>query len=159
MERIVLIGCAGTGKTTLARSLGLPAIILDEVWPKPLVVKDVPEFRSLVAALHAGERWVSDGNYAVASFDLRLPRATQIVWLEAPRSISLWRTLRRALRAGDPHRLRDFPRVAKFIWGFDRVNRPRIEALIAEHGANVPLVRLRSKNETRDFLGGVAARP
>lgn len=115
---------------------------MDEVWPKPLVVEDVPEFRSLVADLHVGERWVSDGNYAAASFDLRLSRATQIVWLEAPRSISLWRALRRALRGGDPHRLRDYPRVAKFIWGFDRVNRPRIEALIAEHGANVPLLRL-----------------
>lgn len=143
VERIVVIGCAGTGKTTFARSLGLPTIILDDHWPQPLVTEDVPCFRELITELHAGESWVSDGNYAAASFDLRLPRATQIIWLEAPRWVCLWRSLKRVLRKGEAHRLRDWPRVAKFIWNFDRINRPRIEALIREHGPNVPLVRQR----------------
>jgi adenylate kinase family enzyme len=147
-NRIVVLGCAGTGKSTLARSLGLPTIILDEVWPQPLLSEDVPRFRELVEHLHAGEEWVSDGNYAAASFDLRLPRATRIVWLEAPRWLCLWRTLKRAVMPGTDHRLRDYPRVAKFIWNFDRVNRPRIEGLIHEHGPHVPIVHLRNSKAT-----------
>lgn len=141
-NRIVVLGCAGTGKSTFVRSLGLPAIILDEVWPQPLLPEDVPRFRELVEQLHSGEEWVSDGNYAAASFDLRLPRATRIVWLEAPKGLCLLRTLKRALMPRTDHRLRDYPRVATFIWNFDKVNRPRIEALIREHGPHVPIVHL-----------------
>lgn len=153
-QRIVILGCAGTGKSTYARSLGLPIVILDEVWPQPLVPDDVPEFRALVTELHAGDVWISDGNYAAASFDLRLPRATQILWFESPRLVCLWRTLKRALTLGTDHRLRDWPQVAKFIWSFDRVNRPRIEALIKEHGPHLEVIHTTSTEATQTALSG-----
>jgi adenylate kinase family enzyme len=83
MARIVILGCAGSGKTTLARQLGdrtgAPVICLDAIWQPGWDKKDVPAFRTLVKEAHAGDAWISDGNFAVATFDIRLSRATQVI--------------------------------------------------------------------------------
>src|ERR1700685_1163174 len=86
MARIVILGCAGSGKTTLARQLGertgAPVICLDAIWQPHWEAKDLPAFRALPMEAHATDEWISDGNFAVASFDIRLPRATLVIWLE-----------------------------------------------------------------------------
>jgi adenylate kinase family enzyme len=89
MVRVVILGCAGSGKTILARQLGertgAPVICLDAIWQPHWKEKDVPTFRTLVQKAHAGEEWISDDNFALATFDIRLPRATLVIWLERPR--------------------------------------------------------------------------
>ncbi len=157
----MLLGRGGAGKTTLARRLseasGAPHICLDEVWRPEWTRSDVPEFRARVEELHAGSRWISDGNFAAATFDLRLPRATLIVWVEGSRLACSGRALIRALRPGDPHHLAGLPDVWSFIWRFDRVNRPRIERLIAEHGAEAPQRTVRGRREAEAFAEEAAA--
>jgi hypothetical protein len=39
-----------------------------------------------MTAAHAADAWLSDGNYALATFDIRLPRADLIVWYRAAAS-------------------------------------------------------------------------
>lgn len=155
-RRIVVLGCAGTGKTTFSRRLaavtGAPHICLDDIWRPDWGPPEVPAFRALLGETHAAPAWVSDGNFAQASFDLRLPRADLVIWMERPRQVCAARAVLRTLRPGETHRPGDLGKVLRFIWGFDRINRPRIEALRAEHGAHVPVVRLRSDAETADFL-------
>src|SRR4051812_41477304 len=96
-ERIILLGRAGVGKTTLAYRLGdltgAPVICLDAICSPGLTPEDVPVFRDLVAHLHAGESWISDGNFADATFDIRLPRATLIIWLDRPKLVCSWRSI------------------------------------------------------------------
>lgn len=156
MARILLLGNAGTGKTTLARSLGTrtgaPVISLDDLWQPAWTKADLPSFRALVAAAHSAESWISDGNFAAATFDLRLPRADLVLWLERPRSICAWRAVVRTLQSGEPHRAADLPKVLAFIRGFDRINRPLIEAGLVGHGASVPIIRLRTDMEVALFL-------
>jgi len=43
----------------------------------------------------------------------------------------------------------------KFIWRFDRVTWPRIDAARIEHGAAVPTYWLRSRREISEFLGAI----
>lgn len=154
MTRIILLGCAGAGKTTLARRLaavtGAPLIDLDEIWRSR--TQETSEFRETLAALHAGEAWISDGNFAAVTFDLRLPRADRVVWLERPRLVCAWRAVARVFRTGEPHQRGDLLTVLRFIWGFNRRNRPRIEAARAQYGAEIPVVRLRSDREVADFV-------
>jgi adenylate kinase family enzyme len=156
MTRIVVLGCAGAGKSTLARRLaeaaGAPLISLDAIWQEGWGVADVPGFRAILTELHAREAWISDGNFAVASFDIRLPRADLLVWLEPPRWLCLLRATLRVLRPGETHRLRHLPRVLRFIWNFDRVNRPKIEAERAAHAPDAPLLRLRTGREVDALL-------
>jgi adenylate kinase family enzyme len=174
MQRIVIVGSAGTGKSTLARSLGerlnLPVIHLDALNWRPGWQALPPEvFREHLAKAIAGVAWITDGNYALLTFDLRLPRADLFIWVERPRLHCLYRVFRRALRslfstqehlaAGCPERFdRRFWDRLKYILRFNRINRPRIEAARQAHGPHVPVVVLRSDRETAAFLSRVPKR-
>ena len=156
MERIVILGPGGAGKTTLARRIGkltdAPVLCLDAIWKPEWTEANLEEFRSLVKEAHAGERWVSDGNFAVATFDIRLPRATLGIWLDASKRTCAARAIRRVFRKGEPHRIGGLLKVLQFIWWFDRVNRPRIEAALLAHGPHVQVMKLKSEREIEAFL-------
>jgi adenylate kinase family enzyme len=165
-RRIVLLGCAGAGKTTLARRLGevsgAPVISLDDIWRPEWGREDVGRFREILAQAHAGEAWISDGNFAQASFDIRLPRADLVVWLDRPRLACAWRAIGRVFRPGESHQPAALGKVLRFIWNFERINRPLIEAKRLEHGPGAPVVRLRNDREIAGLVamcrrtGGVA---
>ncbi|HZC23491.1 MAG TPA: AAA family ATPase [Candidatus Binatia bacterium] len=156
MARIVILGCAGAGKTTLARQLGermhAPVICLDAIWQSECQGKDVAAFRALLKQAHAGAEWISEGNFAQATFDLRLPRATLVIWLECSRLSCAWRAFHRVFEHSGDHRINDLIKVWTFIWHFDRINRPRIEALRAANGPGVPVRRLTGCREIAAFL-------
>jgi adenylate kinase family enzyme len=170
MQRIVILGCSGTGKSTLARRLGerlrLPVVHLDALfWEPGWVEAERQLFRSRVAHALAGERWISDGNYTSRTADLRLPRADLIVWLDQPLWRRLWRVtwrVARYRRGSRPDMGPDCPErldpvFLRYIWDFDRKARPRIEALIAEHAPATPLLRLRGDRQVAAFLAGLRA--
>ncbi|MGA9393510.1 MAG: hypothetical protein WBV69_23975 [Candidatus Sulfotelmatobacter sp.] len=156
MTRIVILGCAGAGKTTFAKQLGeltgAPVICLDEIWQRQWDDKDVPTFRALIWKAHAGDAWISDGNFALASFDIRLPRATLVIWLEHSRLSCARRAIARVFKRGEAHRFRNLPKALAFIKRFNRINRPRIEALRGIHGSGVPVCRLTGDREVAAFL-------
>ncbi len=156
MARIVILGCAGSGKTFLARQLGeltrARVVSLDAMWHPLWGEKDVPVFRTLVEKEHAGDAWISDGNFALATFDIRLPRATLIIWLERSRLSCTWRAIARVFKRGEAHQIGKLVEVLRFIWNFDRLNRPRIEAARLLHGPAVPVRRLASRRDIAALL-------
>ena len=152
----MLLGCAGAGKTTLARRLGevtgAPVICLDSIWQPGWGPNEVGQFREILTPTHAADAWISDGNFALATFDIRLPRADLVVWLDRPRLHCAWRAITRTFRRGEAHRPSDLLKVMRFIWGFDRINRPRIEAARLRYGAQVPVIHLHGDQDIRAFL-------
>ena len=156
MARIVVLGCAGSGKTTLARQLGertgQPVICLDAIWQPHWEAKDVPAFRTLVEKAHAGDAWISDGNFSLATFDIRLPRATLVIWLQRSKLSCAWRAVTRVFKRGESHRIGKLTEVLAFIWKFDRLNRPLIEATRVSHGPDVPVFRLTGSRDIAAFL-------
>jgi hypothetical protein len=136
----------------LAERTGAPVICLDAVWQPHWGPDDVPKFRTLMKEAHASETWISDGNFAQVTFDIRLPRATLVLWLDRPKLSCTWQAIKRTLSPGTDHRIGDLPKVLRFIQGFDRINRPQIEAQRIAHGPNVPVCRLTNNREIADFL-------
>ena len=55
------------------------------------------EFRDAVARVAAMPNWIMDGNYTF-TFDLRLPLADTVIWLDLPRHICMWRVITRTAR-------------------------------------------------------------
>jgi adenylate kinase family enzyme len=159
----MVLGCAGAGKTTFSRRLaeriGAPHICLDEMWDGPLQPRDVPAFRELIAQAHLGDTWVSDGNFAKASFDLRAPRADLIIWLAPPRSLCAWRALRRIFDPDEPHRPRDLWKVLTFIVGFESVNRPLIEGELAQWAPAAKQIRLTTHQDIESLFRNPTHRP
>ncbi|MBX3493815.1 MAG: topology modulation protein [Parvibaculum sp.] len=167
MKRILVIGCSGGGKSTLARKLGeklgLPVVHLDVLFWKPgWVESSYDEFRPKVAAAVAEDRWIIDGNFS-RTFDIRLPRADTVVWVDQPRRVCLWRAFRRTLtlfgetRAdlapGCPEKFD--PAFYRFIWNFKRTHDAMIEAALTRDAAHAKQFRLRSDREISAFLAAL----
>jgi len=164
LGRIAIIGCAGGGKSTLARRLAerltLPLVHLDVLYWKPGWVEgDEAEFRARLSEALASGRWITDGNFA-SEGDLHLANAELIVWVDQPRLLCLWRSIWRVIATGRRRR-GDLPEgcpetfdpwLWDYIWHWNRRTRPKIEAALAEHAPNTPLVRLRSDREIANWL-------
>ena len=93
MQRILVTGVTGAGKSTLAQALadagGYPRLELDAIYHQP-GWEPLPRaaFREEVSRFIARPRWVVDGNYSKVS-DLIRARADTLVFLDLPR----WRVL------------------------------------------------------------------
>jgi adenylate kinase family enzyme len=112
MCRVMVVGCAGAGKTTFARRLAekleLPAIHLDfHFWQPGWLPPDRQAWREQVVALAARPEWVMDGNYS-NTYDIRMPRADSLVWLDYPRVVCMRRVLMRTIE-GYGRTRRDLP--------------------------------------------------
>jgi adenylate kinase family enzyme len=96
MRRIIVVGCPGSGKTSLTLKLGrkldLPAVHLDVLYWRPgWKASDKASFRTRVADAIAGDSWVVDGSFSGLAFDLTLARADTLVVLDRPRWLCQWR--------------------------------------------------------------------
>lgn len=164
MRRVLVLGCGGAGKTTLARRIaaqaGLPLVHLDTHFWQPQWVPSPPEaWEQQVAALTAQPDWVIDGNYS-GTLSQRLEACDMVVLLDLPRRTCLWRVVKRWLQyrgrsrpelpAGCPERLHwSFIR---WIWSYPRRTRAlllrQLEALAGEKR----VVVLRSQAEVERFM-------
>src|SRR6478672_12302851 len=99
MQRALVIGSPGAGKSTFARALaartGLPLIHLDREYHLPgWVEPPEADWRARIDQLIAGDRWIIDGNYG-GSMDVRLNRADTVILLDYPSWLCLWRVVSR----------------------------------------------------------------
>ena len=166
MQRIVILGNAGSGKSTLARALGqrlgLPVVHLDRLFWEPGWAKAPTHvFRARVSEAISGERWICEGNYHRQTFDLRLPRADLVIWLDTGPVRCLARVVMRSalnrprddLPEGCVERLdADFLAFLNYVRTFDREKRPGIEDHRLALAAHVPVVRLRGTRQISRFL-------
>ena len=99
MPRVAVVGTSCSGKTTLARriarSCNIPHFELDAVnWQPGWTPLPIDEFRAAVGAIVQDEHWVIDGNYSKVR-DIIWARATDVVWLDLPFLVVLWRAITR----------------------------------------------------------------
>ncbi len=167
MNRVLVIGTGGTGKTTLARRLaertGLPLIHLDLLYWRP-GWQPTPndEWRQPVERLITAEKWIIDGNYG-GTLDLRLAACDTVVFLDLPRVVCLWRVLVRQLRYFGRAR-RELPRGCRerlswefLVWIWTYRSRRRGDVLKRLHaldrGKRVAI--LRTAREIEAFIADV----
>jgi len=159
MQRILVIGSPGAGKSTLAsrlaERLGLPLIHLDREYFGPgWATPTKPEWRDRVRALAARPAWVMDGNYA-STFDIRVPRATAIVWLDLPRWRCLlgvlWRVAKNYGRVRPdlgPDCVERFDwSFMRWIWAYRYKMRPKTARMLKRLRADQRVYVLRSRSE------------
>lgn len=104
MQRIVIVGTTGVGKSTLAAqlstALNIPHIETDSLyWEENWTESTDEDFvKKLANAVNeAGESWIVDGNYSL-SRALVWPKADTVIWLDYPLWLIYWRLFRRSLK-------------------------------------------------------------
>ena len=140
MEKVIVIGCPGSGKSTFARALaeksGLPLHYLDMLHHRPdrsTVSRE--EFDAALARILEGARWIIDGNY-LRTMPRRLEACDTVFWLDYPTDVCLSGVRQ---RFGKPRP--DMPwaeteedaEFMDFIRHFRQDSRPLIQAELARH--------------------------
>lgn len=99
MQRILIIGPCGAGKSTLATNLGLrmglPVYHMDKLnWQPGWVESSKVEIAAKLADITVTDNWIIDGTYGGTLVE-RLPRSTSVIYLDYPISLCVARLLRR----------------------------------------------------------------
>lgn len=102
-RRVIIVGPSCSGKSTLGahlgERLGVPFVELDALFWKPgWRQPDDLEFREKLLDSHAGDGWVSAGNYLRHTRDVTWPNADAVIWLDFPLWLTSWRVLTRSWR-------------------------------------------------------------
>lgn len=92
-EKILIIGCAGSGKTTfskkLSKKLGLPTIHLDQLyWQDDWTTVSRPVFDSLLQSELEKTRWIIDGNFN-RTLPHRLTYCDTVFYFDLPTAVCL----------------------------------------------------------------------
>ena len=155
MNRVVVLGRGGAGKSVLATRLGaltgLPVIELDKhFWSSDLTPLPMEQWKAVQRNLTSAERWILDGDLGPYDApDVRLEAADTVVVL----NFALWRCAWRAAR-----RSRENLVFWRWLVTYRRRSLPRIMAAIAAHGREADLHVLRHPRDARRFLAQVKRR-
>lgn len=160
MKKIMVIGCPGSGKSTLSVALqkrtGIPLYHLDMMYWNPdktTVEKSV--FLGRLSAVLEGDAWILDGNYA-STMELRLAACDTVIFLDYPQEVCLCGIRE---RRGKPRS--DMPWVEteedaefiRFIKNFGEQQRPQIIELFGKYPDKNYII-LSSREEADIFLSG-----
>ncbi len=163
MERIVIIGCGGAGKSTLARELGeklgLPAVHLDKLFWRPgWQPVSQEEFDEALAREVSKPRWILDGNFN-RTIRTRLEKCDTVIYLDysrlacllgvAKRILTTFGKVRPDMGEGCPERL-DWEFLC-WVWNYNRTKRPGNYALLSQYPHKNVLI-FKNRRELRKFL-------
>lgn len=93
MQKVIVIGCPGAGKSTFARRLrdatGLPLHYLDMLWHKPDRTNiSREEFDERLGQILQKPHWIIDGNYQ-RTLEMRLKACDTVFLLDYPLEVCL----------------------------------------------------------------------
>jgi len=161
-KKISIIGCAGTGKSTLARQLGqitgLPVIHLDRIFWQPnwQSISD-EEMQQRIQEQIANPAWIIDGNYSITKHG-RLEASDVVIFIDFPRVMAIHNVLKRQLifhntprpDMADGCKEKIDAEFLKWIWNFNKTRRSRYDQALVANGK--PVVILKSHNQIKRFV-------
>lgn len=100
-KRILLLGCPGSGKTTLGKQLGpilnIQLFQLDDYyWKQDGTCAEEDEWLETQRSFVMRESWIVEGNY-LSAFEMRIKRADSVILLAPTTPVCLWRVLKRGV--------------------------------------------------------------
>ena len=166
MERVMIIGCGGAGKSTLARQLGektgLPVVHLDKLfWTPGWVSLSREEFDKVHREAIVQEKWIIDGNFD-RTMPERIRRCDAVVYLDfsrfacllgvAKRILTIYGKVRPDMGEGCPERF-DWE-FLQWVWNFNGSKREKNYRLL-DQCCDKEIYILKNRREVKRFLAQI----
>ena len=159
MEKVIVIGCPGSGKSTFSKALhsitGIPLFHLDMLyWNADQTTVEKSIFLNRLSETLQKDSWIIDGNYA-STMELRMQACDTVIFLDYPLELCL-EGIR--LRKGKPRS--DMPWIEPdkddaefiaFIKNYNRQSRPQVLQLLEKY-AQKNIFIFHSRAEADNFL-------
>ncbi len=157
-NRILILGCSGSGKSTFARALAakteLPLVHLDNVWWRAdgtHISRD--EFDLALSELLRGEKWIMDGDYS-RTYEVRIRAADTAIFLDYPESVCMDGIIARVgqKRPDMPWTESTLdPELVALVQSYRRDDRPQVLSLLQKYPEKQALI-FTSRQETDRWL-------
>ncbi|WGS17424.1 MULTISPECIES: DNA topology modulation protein [unclassified Bradyrhizobium] len=170
MQRVLVMGSSGSGKSTFARRLsditGIPTVSIDALFWKPgWVESEKEEFENRMIEAAQQPRWIVDGNYlGSGAGELRRQLSDTVVWFDLPRSTCMLGVFKRIaasygkvrpeMAAGCPEKI-DLE-FFRYVWAYRRQQRPKLVAYFQGLRPDQTLVCFTDHEQADDYLEGLA---
>ncbi len=157
-QKIIVIGCAGSGKSTLSKELrditGLPLFHLDTIWWKPDKTHiSRAEFDQKLDEILLTDRWIIDGDYS-RTYEVRFQACDTIIFLDYPFTVCMNGIKERVgkNRTDIPWTEQTLdPELVKQVERYETDNRPVIQSLLEKYSDANRFV-FRSRLEAAEWM-------
>ena len=163
MQKILVIGCSGAGKSTFARRLrdstGLPLYYLDRLWHRPdrtHITRE--EFDRTLAEWLARPAWIIDGDYS-RTLQIRLEACDTVFFLDFPLEVCLAgvENRRGAQRPDMPWVEEELDaEFLQYILDFGQAQLPAIRAMLEPYRGRRQILTFRSRAGADAWLNALA---
>ena len=163
LTRIIIIGCPGSGKTTLSKKLSdklrLPLVHLDQLgWRGKWEMTPKEEFDRLLFEELIKPQWIIEGNYNRTIPD-RLLYCDTVIYLDFPALTCFFGVLKRVIKGygkvrsdmgGNCTERIDFS-FLKYVLGFNKSHRKDYYTMLNSQ-KNIKLILLKNRRQAAEFL-------
>ena len=160
MKKVIVIGCPGSGKSTVSRALhnktGIPLYHLDLMYwnaDKTTVEKSV--FLERLSAVLEKDEWIIDGNYG-STMELRMAACDTVIFLDYPLDVCLdgIRERRGKPRSDIPWiETEEDEEFIEFIRNYNEQQKPMVLDLLKKYSCK-NIIILKSREQADAFLNG-----
>ena len=159
MQKVLVIGCPGAGKSTFSRRLrdltGLPLYYLDMIWhrsDKTNISRE--DFIKNLETIMENTQWIIDGNY-LYTLEQRLQKCDTVFFLDYPLEVCLAGA---RARVGTAHE--DLPWIEtefdeefkQWILDFSNDQLPRIYQLLEKYKENRKIYIFKNREDSQHFF-------
>ena len=163
MQKVLVIGCPGAGKSTFARRLrdrtGLPLYYLDRLWHKPDRTHVTREaFDRVLAEWLARPAWILDGDYS-RTLPQRLEACDTVFFLDFPLEVCLAGVEnRRGVQRPDMPWVEEEldAEFLQYILDFGQAQMPAIRAMLEPYRGRRQILTFRSRAGADAWLNALA---
>lgn len=159
MEKVVIIGCPGSGKSTFGRKLksiiGLPLYHLDMMfWNEDRTTVSKEAFIRQLQDVMSNSKWIIDGNYS-STMEMRIKECDTVFFLDYPTEVCIGGI---ESRKGQPRS--DMPWIENedtdeafidFVNTYNSESRPKVINLLEKYSTK-NIIIFKTRTESEEYL-------